>query len=95
MTGTTKITYAPDPHDPDATSVAGIQFRAYQPVEVDNNRVDLVEKLSRNRLFVVGEAIDARRERWGKVRAARADLDARRTALDREEFELRKLEGKV
>jgi hypothetical protein len=95
MTGTTKITYTPEPHDPDATLVGCIQFQAYQPVEIDNNRADLIEKLSRNRWFVVGEEIEARRERWDKVRAARADLDARRTALDREEFELRKLEGKV
>jgi len=74
-----QITYVPTHDSPDQTEVSGIQFQAYQPVEVANR--DLFEKLRRNPFFTEGAPDNARKGIWRAVRAAQAKAaDLRRQA---------------
>lgn len=73
-----KITYMPTPQDPDDTVVAGIAFSAYQPVDVDDSRADIIAKLKSNAWFTDGDPDPLRKQQWSAARAAQQQVQAHR-----------------
>lgn len=68
-----KLTYQPLPHDTDETTVAGITFKAFEPVELnDDLQKELIAKLGENPWFTTGEVDQDRYDQWKALRNARA-----------------------
>lgn len=66
-----KITYQPTSDDLDVTTVDGMTFQAYKPVDVDDKtKADLIQKLRRNPWFTDGEPDPDRQKAWRAVRDA-------------------------
>lgn len=81
----TKLTYMPEPHDNDETTVGGITFKAYEPTQVDDSRVEIITKLKRNPWFTDGEPDPARYSAWKLVRDSKAMADQHRDFADKVE----------
>lgn len=78
---TVDVVYMPGPEGPDETAVAGVAFRAYEPVAVHAHRHDIT-KLHNNPWF--GAKVDTERhaawkdyrEKQAAARRAREELDS-------------------
>jgi hypothetical protein len=62
------ITYQPHYYDADETQVEDIKFKAYEPVDVGENRRDLVHRLKSNPWFTLGEVDAKRKALWAAAR---------------------------
>jgi hypothetical protein len=60
----TSVTYMPNRDDPETTVVDGITFMAYEPTEVPDSRVVLIDKLENNPWFTTGTPDPERRAAW-------------------------------
>jgi len=68
-----QVTYTPHHYDNDETAVDSLSFKAYEPVEVDERRGDIVNKFRANPFFAVGALTkeqEERKEVWRLVRRA-------------------------
>jgi hypothetical protein len=75
------LVYMPLPHDSDETSVAGLTFKAFEPIELPEGKRWLAQHLANNPWF--GAQIDPdRHDRWCRYREAIAD--AEKAKLDAE-----------
>jgi uncharacterized membrane protein YqiK len=78
-----KLVYQPTPDDPDATTVAGLTFAAYEPTELDDGtQADLIAKLKRNPWFALDVPDQARFLKWKSVRDAQNQAASHRAAAD-------------
>lgn len=77
----THVTYMPLPDDPDETTLGGVSFKAYEPVELDAADARHVTALALapgNKWFTDGDVDEDRKSEWTKVRDARKEEAARR-----------------
>lgn len=82
-----KLTYMPTVHDADETVVDGVKFPAYEAVEVDDKKHELIAKLKRNPWFTDGEPSAERKEKWASARKAQAQAKEHRAEADKLEAE--------
>lgn len=81
--------YQPLPEDADHTTVDGISFKAYEPVEIDGaGKPDLMAKLRRNPWFAEGTHDEERHVKWKRVRDAQAKAAEHRAKADEIEREV-------
>jgi hypothetical protein len=80
---TLSLTYQPHHHDADETTVHGVTFKAYEPVELPDDKRWLVTKLRGNPWFTDGEVDAARHDEWKAIREAQAQAAALREEADR------------
>lgn len=78
--------YQPHPNDNDVTSVYGVEFKAYEPVQLDptNERHAVVmPKLAANPWFAKdGEQDEERHAAWKRVREVKAQADKLKSEHD-------------
>lgn len=82
----THVTYMPLPDDPEETTLGGIRFRAYEPVELDSSdsrHVTAAALAPGNKWFTGGEVDADRKAEWEKVRDVRKEEAARQLAYAR------------
>lgn len=77
-----KLIYQPSPDDNDTVTVDGVTFAAFEAVDVDDAKADLVAKLKRNPWFAVDVPDQERFTVWKTVRDAQAQAASHRLAAE-------------
>ena len=78
-----KLTYMPVPGDHHHTTVDGITFQAYEPVDVSDDKPELIGKLKKNPWFTDGDVDAERKAFWDRHSKAKASAQSHRAEADK------------